>query len=131
MSINLQDVSRLSQESQAVTTLLTLDKEEKELPYIPSQSKKVEPQIKGDEWELFKTKLDKISLEALKILFKASKPKIALEKFAYSQNRLPETLLESINEVALEFISDLIVDQETCQITEDYYREILRKILFP
>ena len=130
MSINLQDVNRLSQESQAVTSLLTLEKEEKKTPRFLSQPQKVEPRIERDEWEAFIAELDKISFEALKILVKSSKPKITLEKFASSQNRLPETLLEAINELALEFIGDLIVDQETCQITEDNYKAKLHEISF-
>ncbi|UCG03349.1 MAG: leucine-rich repeat domain-containing protein [Candidatus Heimdallarchaeota archaeon] len=130
MNINLQDVNRLSQESQTVTSLLTLDEEEKKPSRILSQPQRVEPRIEGDEWEAFIAELDKISFEAVKILIKSSKPKIALEKFARSQNRLPETLLEAINELALEFIGDLIVDQETYQITEDNYKEKLLEISF-
>ena len=130
MSINLQDVERLSQESQAVTSLLTPEKKEKETPSIPSRPQKVEQKIKGDEWEEFITRLDKTSLEALKILLQSLKPKEVLEKFAKTQNKLPETLVESINEVALETIGDLLFHQETYQITEDIYQQKLHKILF-
>lgn len=130
MSINLQDVSRLVEESLAVTSLLTLGIEEEKTSHLVSRPQEVEQTTEGDEWESFITNLDKTSLEALKILLKSSKPKIALEKYASSQNRLPETLLEFINGKALEFIGDLLIDQETCQITEAIYKEILLKISF-
>ncbi|MFW9902961.1 MAG: leucine-rich repeat domain-containing protein [Candidatus Thorarchaeota archaeon] len=130
MSINLRDVSRLSHESRVVTTLLTLDKKEEITPHILSQPQRVEPRIEEDEWKVFIAELDKISFEAIKILVKSSKPKVAFEKFARSQNRLPETLLDAINELALEFIGDLVIDQETCQITEDNYKEKLLEISF-
>ncbi len=130
MSINLQDVSRLTEESLAVTSLLTSDEKEEKTPHIAPRPQKVVQKTEGDQWESFITTLDKTSSNALKILLKSSKPKITLEKYANSQNRLPETLLEAINEIALEFIGDLILDQETCQITEDDYKEKLREILF-
>ncbi len=130
MSINLQDVRRLVEESQAVTSLLTVDEREQKATRIVFQPPKVVKKIEGDEWETFKTKLDKTSLKALKILLNASRPKIALEKYADSQNRLPETLLECINELALEIIGDLLIDQETCQITEASYKDKLLKISF-
>ncbi|MFX0016469.1 MAG: leucine-rich repeat domain-containing protein [Promethearchaeota archaeon] len=130
MSINLQDVKRLIEESLAVTSLLALDRPEEKSPPIVIRPKSLEQKTEGDEWESFMTKLDQISLNTLKILLKSSKPKIALEKYANSQNRLPETLLESINEISLESIGDIILDQETCQITETNYKEKLSKILF-
>jgi Leucine-rich repeat (LRR) protein len=130
MSINLQDVSRLAEESLAITSLLTSDEKEEKTPHITPRPQKVEQKAKGDEWESFTATLDKASLEALKIILKSSKPKIALEKYAISQNRLPETLLEAINEIALEFIHDIILDQETCQIIEDSYEKKLREIIF-
>ncbi|UCE14035.1 MAG: hypothetical protein JSV04_02380 [Candidatus Heimdallarchaeota archaeon] len=130
MSINLQDVSRLAEESLTVTSLLTLDEKEKEPSRIVSRPPEVVQKTEGGEWESFISNLDETSLDALKILLKSSKPKIELKKYANTQNRLPETLLESINELALEFIGDLIFDQETCQITEAIYKEKLRKIAF-
>ncbi|MFX0125356.1 MAG: leucine-rich repeat domain-containing protein [Candidatus Hodarchaeota archaeon] len=130
MKINLQDVSRLTEESLAVTSLLTVDTTQEKDPHIVSRPQKAIQKIGGDVWESLITKLDDTSSEALKILLQSSKPKIAFDKYAKSQNRLPETLLEFINEIALELIGDLIIDQETCQITEVSYKEKLRKILF-
>ncbi len=128
MSINLQDVSRLAKESLAVTSLLSLDVTEEETPSIVSRPQIIEHKIEGEEWEYFVARLEITSLDALKILLKSSRPKIALEKFANSQNRLPETLIESINEIALECIGDLLLDQETYQITEKAYEQKLREI---
>jgi len=130
MNINLQDVERLSQESQAVTSLLTLDKEDKEPSRILSRPQRVKTHGEGDEWKTFIKGLDKTSLDALKILLQSSKPKSELEKYANSQNRLPQTLIESINEIALEFIDDLLFDQQTYQITEETYKHQLHEILF-
>ena len=129
MSINLQNVSRLSQESQAVTSLLTLEKEEKKPSRILSQPQKTSALVEGDEWNSFITRLDEPSLEALRILIQSSEPRIALEKYAQSQNRLPEPLIESINEMALEIIGDLLFDQESYQLTEENYRERLLNTL--
>ncbi|MFX1508208.1 MAG: leucine-rich repeat domain-containing protein [Promethearchaeota archaeon] len=129
MSINLQDVNRLSQESQAVTSLLTLNEEEKKPSRILTRPQKLKRQNEGEEWKSFITRLDTTSLEALKILIQSSKPKNAFEKYAHSQNRLPEPLLESINEIALEFIGDLLFDQETYRVTEESYHEMLLELL--
>ncbi|MFX1506929.1 MAG: tellurite resistance TerB C-terminal domain-containing protein, partial [Promethearchaeota archaeon] len=63
-------------------------------------------------------------IKVLRILIDNKIPKEEFDQLAVQTATLPEAIIESINEIALEIIDDIIIDSEQLTIIEEYIDSI-------
>ncbi|MFX0125242.1 MAG: TerB N-terminal domain-containing protein, partial [Candidatus Hodarchaeota archaeon] len=136
LGVDQSKIKALSEESDEIQSLLattsTLEFDQEES--IP-ESETIQEEIEGlinnefaqetetselDEWDLFRSRLTDLQLRILGILLVNKTPKEQLDQIAEQNGTLPEAIIESINEIALEIIDDIIIDSELLNIIEEY-----------
>lgn len=84
------------------------------------------------EWTDFMVQLPEYELQALKVIVEQSHPAAALKHLAEDNLTMPELLIDSINERALETIGDLVVDANagagSATIVRDHLK-LVKKLL--
>lgn len=84
-----------------------------------------------DEWQKFRGKLPEYNLTILKAIVEQADPSAALKNIAEENLTMPELLINSINEIALDTIGDLIIEPGTVppQISDEEYLIKVKQIL--
>ncbi|MFX1423759.1 MAG: TerB N-terminal domain-containing protein [Promethearchaeota archaeon] len=139
LGVDQTKIKILTKESDEIQTLLTnsdiykfeleesigdLEEDRGEIEVNINQESAQEETIELDEWELFKSKLNDIQLKFLKSLLFSENPKEQLDQIAEQTGTLPETIIESINEIAIEVIDDIIIDSELLNVIDEYLDKI-------
>ncbi|MHA2245549.1 MAG: TerB N-terminal domain-containing protein [Candidatus Hodarchaeales archaeon] len=140
LSVDQTKIKALTEESDEIQTLLTpletieferkesrpeLEEvhEEIEVMAIQESAQEVEAS-ESDEWELFKSKLSDLQLKVLRVIIASKKPKEQLDLIAEQTGSLPEAIIESINEIAIEIIEDIIIDSALLNVIDEYLDRI-------
>ncbi|WP_455141917.1 TerB N-terminal domain-containing protein [Candidatus Hodarchaeum mangrovi] len=139
-TINLDrtQVRKLTKDSEVVQSLLSTSEEFEELD--DKETKNLLQEAKHTSIENLKTPLNEnISIresllelwhsltpnqqQIIKIILKAENLIELITKIADEQLLLPQTMIEQMNEIALEIIGDLIIDSEHFTLIEEYKEE--------
>ncbi len=75
-----------------------------------------------EEWNAFKENLIDYQIETISVVLKSSNTRKKIEEIAETNALMPEALIESINELAIETIGDIVI--EDYNIVEEYMKEI-------
>lgn len=137
LGVDQSKIKALTEESEEIQSLLTTTEIEQEeaLPELEMIQIEIKKPInkesvqeaetsESDELELFRSRLTDLQLEVLRILIVSKKPKEQLDQLAEQTGTLPEAMIESINEIALEIIDDIIIDSELLNIIDEYLDRI-------
>jgi hypothetical protein len=137
LGVDQSKIKALTEESDEIQTLLTTSdtfEQEKVIPELEPFQEMAEPVNQEstqdeeasilDEWDLFQSRLSDLQLKVLRILLANKIPKEELDKLAEQTGTLPEAIIESINDIALEIIDDIIIDSELLTIIDEYLDSI-------
>lgn len=83
------------------------------------------------EWEEFMWELSEYEIQILKSIAEEDNPIETIKRISEEQIKMPELLIESINERALETVGDLIIESGTSppMIADEDYLTILKQML--
>ena len=140
LGVDQTKIKALTEESDEIQILLTSSdtfefEEEESVPALEEVQEEVEVMVnqesvqeveasEPDEWELFRLKLTDLQLRILTILITSENPKEQLNQIAEQTGTLPEAIIESINETAIEIIDDVIIDGELLKLIDEYLDNI-------
>ncbi len=140
LGVDQTKIKTLTEESDEIQTLLTTsdtfeDEQEESTPKLEEVQEEIEVTAtqesvqevevsESDEWKLFRTKLNDLQLKILNILITSKNPKEQLDQIAEQGASLPEAIIESINEIAIEIIDDIIIDSELLNVIDEYLDRI-------
>ncbi len=80
--------------------------------------------LNDNEFHLFKSKLFPEEIEILKILIEKENSFIKVIDIAKEHNTLPEVIISNINEKAMNFIGDNLIDLNNKEIYQDYLSDV-------
>lgn len=130
VTVDKKSLFRIRRE--ALETQESLIVEEQIESVLPAQISKslplkeqIIPEPVSHGWEGLKNALSKFELQALEIILKGE----SIKKFADSNNIMLEVLADGINEKAMDFTGDNILDDELL-IYDDYEEQIKRMVEF-
>ncbi|MFW9902960.1 MAG: TerB N-terminal domain-containing protein [Candidatus Thorarchaeota archaeon] len=135
LDVDQSKIKALTEESDEIQTLLTtpdsfeFDQEEI-IPEAGIVQEKIEEPINQsgvqeiEEWDKFHSRLTDFQLKVLRILATNKTPKEQLDFIADETGTLPETIIESINEIALEIIDDIVIESDLLTIIDEYLDKI-------
>ena len=137
LSVDQSKIKALTEESDEIQTLLTTSdtfEQEEAVPELEVVQEIEEPVNQEfiqeedtsivDEWNLFSSKLTDLQQKVLRALVANKNPKEQLDQIAEQTGTLPEAIIESINEIALEIIDDIIIDSDLITIINEYLDKI-------
>lgn len=110
--LNLIQLQLSQLQSQTLEQQIIKDKLEQEVTTITEGKLQLKTQQveSPDEWTKFGMKLSRSELLVLKVIVEENEPILAIRKIAEEDITMPELIIDSINEHALDTIGDLIVD---------------------
>ncbi|MFX1516620.1 MAG: TerB N-terminal domain-containing protein [Promethearchaeota archaeon] len=131
LDVDQLKIKALTEESDEIQTLLTtsdtFEQEEttsiiEEVPEEPVNQGFLQEEVKSelDEWNAFSSRLTDLQHQVLRALVANETPKEQLDQIAEQTGTLPEAIIESINEIALETIDDIIIDSDLFTIIDEY-----------
>ncbi len=103
-----QSLSALAQDN--YTTEVNLRLLQSQLSQMQLKVEQKQQEKLPDEWNEFKARLTKFEIQVLEAIIQQSEPSAAIKKIAEENVTMPELLIDSINERALDTIGDLIVE---------------------
>ncbi len=81
-----------------------------------------------DEWMEFLSQLPEYELEVLRVIVETPQPGAMIRRIAEENLTMPELLIDSINERAIETVGDLVIDAESGMNSAKIMREHLKAI---
>jgi hypothetical protein len=81
-----------------------------------------------DEWKTFKAALSDNQIKVIKAIVENESPQELVSKIAKENFTMPENMIDSINEIALELIGDILINSDL-EIEPENLDEIKQLIL--
>ena len=99
-------------------------------PSLPTLPQDRIPEL-SDEWTEFRLQLTDYEFLVLKAIAEQDNPSVAIKKIAQEYLTMPEVLIDSINERAMETIGDLIIDSglSSAPLIRDEYLTAVKKLI--
>jgi protein-tyrosine-phosphatase len=132
VAVDFNSLSRIRQEAMATQASLLVEEKEEPIASSPvpmtitvpdqnifSDPSEKEPEQGLDGWELLREALNEIELQALAIILRGD----GIKKFADQNNIMLEVLADGINEKAMDYIGDNLLDADLA-IYEDYLEQV-------
>ncbi|UCE14284.1 MAG: hypothetical protein JSV04_03685, partial [Candidatus Heimdallarchaeota archaeon] len=140
LGVDQSKIKALTEESDEIQTLLTTSDTfelelEESIPELETVHEVIEEPVhqesdqdveasESNEWDLFNSRLSDLQLKVLRILSTSKIPKEQLDQIAEQTGTFPEAIIESINEIALQIIDDIIIDSELLTVIDEYLDRI-------
>ncbi len=137
VEIDLSRIEQLRRESEHVFKMLNLENEVELVE--PAESKAETPPapapvaadiFEDEAWAKLASRLTTSQINVLVAIVVGEEPRATIRQIAAEQHTMPTVILDSINELAQDFIGDILVEPDPSpHIVDDYYVEMLEKIV--
>lgn len=120
VSVDHSSLIKIRQEALFTQEKLIVEQEEDVVVPVAEEIIENEPNLVSDEWENFRNVLGNIEKQALMIILSREKE---IKQFADDNGIMLEVLIDGINEKAIDFMGDNILDEDF-KVYDDYIEKI-------